>query len=324
MGFINFRGGQKADNFEKISEQAKQAEAAEQEALGSIRRRRIAADYFGVSELAEKDNKTILFKLISQQKALVEVHNSLVSGNELIKYFDDSQLFKDLWLASIAEILDQGRLSDIQKTKGMQLLLTAFQVNNQTKSTDHYLYMVRNEQYKNYMNRCFGLGNVSMPGFWLWLEHLGNQELEGVGQHNRNRMDTVLFFLNEYMNFMMTLSFYITQMFPGAGCGKDTKQLLQEKISIMSQEMTRKDFMQINLSGLVNPIYGNPEDLQGGYSGYEQSYNQSQGLKGAFDELKGKFGKNKRVVQIVQLLDMCSDSDVKVLENEYKRMTRLF
>ena len=324
MGFINFRGGQKKDNFQEISQMAKEAEQAEQEKIGSSKRRLLAAEYFGVPTLAEKDNKAILAKIIIDQKSLANIHRELVANNQLTKFFDDTQLCADFWVASITEILDQGRLNNAQKINCLQLLMLAFQLNNQTKASDHYINIARNEKYKNYMDRCFGLDNASMPQFWYWLEHLGNQGIVDDGKHGRNRMDTVMYFIQEYMSFMMTLSFYISQLFPGCGCGKDTKQLLQDKLELMSLNMSNHDFMTINISGLVNPLYDKQLPDADSYTGYSQSEGQADGIAGAFDTIKAKFGKNKRVQRVIWLLDSCVDNESNSLENEYMRMTNTF
>lgn len=324
MGFINFRGGKKADNYDELSKQARAVEAAEQEALGSHKRRVMAADYFGVSELAEKENNAVLAQLILQKKELTSIHDTLIFKNALSLIFDDTQLMRDFWMESITEILDQGNLLDIQKCKALQLLCTAFQINNPTTAQVHYLSISRNENYQKYMERCFNLSENTMPGFWYWMQHLGNQPLPDTGRHTKNRMDTVVFFIQQYMTFMMTLSFYLSQMFPGRGCGKDMKEKLQKRLELISYQMAGQKNMELDLSQLVNPLYYNPNDYSTDYKGFEQSRNQSEGLKGAFDNLKKRFGKRTRVLELIQLLDMCSESEVGLLENEYNRMTRLF
>ena len=324
MGFLNYRGGQKQDNFEEISRAAKLAEEREQEALGSMRRRRVAADYFGVSDLAEKDNKVVLANLQQQHRNLCDIHDSLCRNNALTSYFDDKQLMSDFWFASISEIMNQGEISDVQKVKALGLMQAVFNVENKTPAKEHFLYLQRNEAYQNYIGRCFGLSGMAMPMFWLWIQHLGNQPLGDEGQHGRNRMDTAVHFLQEYVSFMMTLSFYLSQIFPGQGCGKNTRDALNGKLEALSAEMTRQDFLQIDLSLLVNPVHFNPEDFRSDYNGFEQNENQSQGLKGVFDSLKKKFGKQNRVLQLAQLLDSCTENGSHVLENEYKRMTKGF
>ena len=324
MGFINFRGGQKADNFNELSEEAKRAEAVEQELVGSKHRREIAAGFFGVPELAEKENSVVLANLVAQKNALMAIHDSLCEGNALFSYFDDTQLMNDFWLASVVDILDQSSLNDNQKAKCLQLMLTVFKVNNLTNGNQHYLFISKNENYRAYLQRCFDLSGAGMPYVWIWFEHLGNQPLPGVGKHSINRMDSVIYFMQEYMKFMMGLSFYLSQIFPGRGCGKNIRQSLANKLEIISVEMTRQDYLELDISLLVNPVHFNPEDFRSNYEGFEQTANQSEGLKGAFNNLREAFGKPKRILQLVQLLDLCSDSEKGLLEKEYKRTSSSF
>ncbi len=324
MGFINFRGGQKADRFEELSSEARKIEAAEQEALGSKKRRSIAADYFGVPEWAEKENKTILALLLLQIKELEDIHHGLKQGNDLANEFDDSQLFNDFWMASLTEILNQGKLDDNQKTKCLQLLMTAFQISNTTTAKQHYLFISRNSDYNNYFQRCFSSIHQEIPRIWLWLEHLGNQPLPGVGRHDKNRMETTILFVQKYMSFMLGLSFYISQLFPGRGCGSTIKGSLSKTLKIMSEGMTKDDYVELDLSELVNPLYAKAEDYTFEYSGHEQDMNQAEGLRGVFASLRSKFGKENRILQLIQLLDDCSESDSHLLENEYKHMAKAF
>lgn len=322
MGFINYRGGQKQDKFNEISRAAKLAEAREQEALGSMRRRRIAADFFGVSELAEKDNNVVLSTLQTKFRDLIEIHASLIKNNPVISFYNDEQLMADFWYASISEILNQGAISDVQKEKALMLMQALFKLQNKTSAKDHFIYLNKNSAYKNYIDRCFGLSGLAMPMFWLWITNLGNQPLGDEGQHSRNRMDIAVHFLREYVSFMMMLSFYLSQVFPGQGCGQRTRDTLNNKLESLSAELTRQEFLQIDLSLLVNPIYGNPDEFKSEYTGYEQSERQSQGLKNAFNSLRKRFSRQNRVLQLVQLLDSCSENQSHILENEYKRMTK--
>lgn len=322
MGFINYRGGIKQDNFEEISRAARLAEEREQEALGSMRRRMIAADYFGVPELAEKDNKAVLASLQQQHRNLCDIHSTLINNNALVSIFDDKQLVADFWFTSVSEILNQGELSNVQKVKALALMQAVFRIENPTSAQEHFLFLQKNVAYQNYIDRCFGLSGMTMPMFWQWIQHLGNQALADSGQHGRNRMDTAVHFLREYTSFMMTLSFYLSQVFPGSGCGRTTRDALNHKLEVFSAGMTGQEYLQIDLSGLVNPVHSNPEEFKSEYNGFKQTENQSQGLKGVFDSLKKKFGKQNRVLQLVQLLDTCSNNESRVLENEYKRMTK--
>ena len=323
MGFINFRGGQKADRFNELSAQAKQIEISEQEALGSKKRRSIAADYFGVPEWAEKENKVILGLLIVKRKELEEIHQKLKEGNMLAEEYDDSQLLKDLWLSSFSEVLNQGTLENNQRIQCLQLLMTAFQINNLTTAKQHYLFISKNEDYKAYIQRCFIPMHQEVPLVWLWLEHLGNQPLPGVGKHVKNRMGTTFLFVQEYMSFMMGLSFYISQMFPGRGCGSKTKDSLSNTLGIIDSKITRTEYTELDINELFNPLYEKPEKTVYEYRGYEQDKNQTEGLKGILASLKSKFEKHNRVLQLIQLLDDCSESETSLLENEYKRMTRI-
>ena len=325
MGFINFRGGKKADNYDALSKQAKAIEAAEQEKVGSHKHRERAADYFGVSDLAAKENNAVLTRLMFQKKEIDSIHDSLISGNTLSIMFDDTQLMKDFWMGSIAEIIDQGNLADIQRCKALQLLCTAFHINNPTTAQKHYLYIGRNESYQKYMERCFSFSENIMPGFWHWMQHLGNQPLSQAGKpgkNSKNRMDIVVYFINQYMTFMMTLSFYLSQVFPGRGCGRFMKEEFHKRLELISYQMTGQMSMDLDFSQLVNPLYHNPKDFSAENKGFEQTRNQSEGLKGAFDNLRKRFGKKNRVLKLIQLLDMCSESESTHLENEYNRMTR--
>ena len=322
MGFINFRGGQKADRFEELSAEAKQIEATEQEALGSKKRRGIAADYFGVPEWTDKENKTVLALLLLQVKELEDIHKSLKNGNALADEYDDTQLFNDFWIASLTEILNQGNIDENQKIKCLQLLMTAFQINNITTAKQHYLFISKNPDYSSYYQRCFSPLGHEIPRIWLWLEHLGNQPLPGVGRHEKNRMDTTVLFIQKYMTFMMGLSFYINQLFPGRGCGSTIKETLSKSLDTMAEEMTQGVHVELDFSELVNPLYSKAEDMTFEYKGFEQNSNQVEGFKGIFASLRSKFGNQNRILQLIQLLDDCSETKNYQLEGEYKRMTR--
>lgn len=322
MGFLNYRGGQKQDNFEEISKAAKLAEEREQEALGSMRRRRLAADYFGVPELADKENKVVFAILRQQYSNLCHIHDVLLEKNALLNDFDDKQLMADFWFASVSEVLNQGNILDIQKVKALSLIQAVLQIENKTTASDHFVYLQKNEAYKNYVNRCFALSGMALPMMWMWIQHLGSQPLADQGQHNKNRMDTAVHFLQEYASFMMTLSFCLSQTFPGKGCGKDTKEAITRKLEAISAEVTRQEFIQIDLSLLVNPIHSDPMDFRTNYKGFEQTETQSQGLKSVFDSIRKRFGKQNRVLQLVQLLDSCTEGESRVLENEYKKMMK--
>ncbi len=322
MGFINFRGGQKDDSFAELSAEAKKVEQAENEAFGSMKRRRIAADYFGVPEMAERDNTAVLSEILIRRRALVEIYDKLTGNNNLVKEYDATQLMNDFWLSSVAEIIDQGKLSPFQKEKCLQLLITAMQVNNQTSAKQHYLFMERNEEYRKYINRCFGLEENGLPLVWLWIEHLGNQALPEGGRHGKNRMDTVMYFMKEYVSYMLLLSFYINQLFPGHGCGKKTKTLLESKFELISAGMTGEKYLEFDVQSLINPIYYDSTNYSTEYKGFEQSKNQSEGLKNAFASFTRSLGQSRRVLNIIRLLDACSESGNTNLEGKYEMIKK--
>lgn len=322
MGFINFRGGLKADNFDALSDEAKKIEEDEQNNPRSLRNRRLAADYFGVPELAIKENKAILAELLLRYKNLKALYHSLSDGNDLFGDFDSEQFVNDFWINSITEIIDQGSITDVQKIKCLQILMTAFGISNKTTAKDHYLFSQKNPDYKTYMYRCFSLENEDITLIWLWLIRLGYRELPGKGKHEKNCMDIVVHFMNEYIFFMMVLAFYISQIFPGNGCGKDIRVQLLSVFEKVRLYMTDNQNLELTVSAMLNPVYSDVADYVDSVERYEQTMSQTEGLKNAFDSLRRKFGKPKRVLRLIQLLDMCSESDSKILENEYNRITK--
>ena len=318
MGFINFRGGLKEDNYAVLSEQAKQAEEAEQERLGSKRRRSIAADYFSVPEMAEADNKTVLAQLVRKYNSLAEQYQTISDGNPLGSIFDEKQFMNDFWMSSLASILDQGDLEVVQKIKCLHLLLAAFRIEKQTMAKDYYLFMEKNDRYKGYVERCFVTLDEQIPLIWKWMHFLGSQPLPDMGKHESNRMNMVTMYVEEYISFMMLCSFYISQLFPGHGCGKDTRANMEALIDRVAAEFTDGAVQNLSLADMINPAYANPDD-------YRQSVNSSENkvsFAKAFARLKRKLGKQSRVLMLVRLLDQCSDSESKVLENEYKRAVK--
>ena len=80
--------------------------------------------------------------------------------------------------------------------------------------------------------------------------------------------------------------------------------------------------IELNVSSILNPVYSDVSDSIDAYERYEQTERQTEGLRSALNALRNKFGKPKRVLRLVQLLDMCSESDSKILENEYNRITQ--
>jgi len=323
MGFINYRGGQKQDNFDTLSKKAKEAERVEQIAAGSQKRRQNAADYFGVSKYALSDNKEVLLHLLTDYKELLQIHNKLISQNPIAESFDDKQLIKDLWLWSISDILHNTNLTSMQKKNATQLLLQAFGVQNTTTAEQHYIFVERNDAYRQYLNNCFGLDGIAVPQLWVWIQHLGNQELPGVGRHNNTRMSTAVFFMQKYMDFLMLLSFYLSQLFPDKGCGKNTRQKILSKIEMITAYVNSLDHSDIDFSVLVNPLYANPNDFRADYSGYDMPKNQSEDLKQSFGAMKNSFDKVSRVENLIHLLDMCSDNESTVLANNYKHIVSM-
>ena len=322
MGFINFRGGLKNDNYDELSDEAKKIEEDEKNNPRSLRNRRLAADYFGVTEYAIKENKAILAELLLRHRNLLEIYHTLSNDNVLFSDFDSEQFINDFWLNSFTEIINQGKITDIQEIKCLQILIMAFKINNKTSAKDHFVFYQKNPQYKEYMQRCFGLKNENIPLVWMWFIQMGYKELIDEGKHEKNRMDIVVHFMNEYIYFMMLLSFYISQMFPGNGCGKDIRILLLNSFDRIGSYMSENRGIELNVSSILNPVYSDVSDSIDAYERYEQTERQTEGLRSALNALRNKFGKPKRVLRLVQLLDMCSESDSKILENEYNRITQ--
>ena len=184
----------------------------------------------GVPEYVNLSTSEILKSLILKWHALNELYRKIVEfDSDLIMRNQDAihELYQDLWIYSIAELLSESSLSMNQKSKLLPIFIkgvmeksldlsvhtTQKKSENSKKNTRdksgiesvtlraHVYFETRNNDtgYEGYMNQCFQLKSGTRPFFWVlfgYLTRLSNQQKLGSS------------FAIEYIQFLRCTTYY--------------------------------------------------------------------------------------------------------------------
>ncbi len=172
MGFIDWHKNKK-DHYEDVLDFAKARREEEAKQLKDKQIRNWMGNLLADSRYANVKSSDAMKLLVKEYQALKKGYATYVSPTTHEKDIDSDLLWKDLWTASIEQILTMQDLSAQQKTallKAMQekvlhlhAPLTAEQHQQETQS---------NRKYRRYLDNCFAIGADMPMQFWRYMYHI--------------------------------------------------------------------------------------------------------------------------------------------------------
>ncbi len=203
-------------------------------------------DAFGLEELEHKTSEEMLHHIIEKKCTLNQVFEMVSEESGFRTVFDNRQMGQDFWVYSFGVLLEKSNLDKNQKVSLMQLMMEIFLDGYPYTAQLHYSNLENNVLYRNYLEKCFGIGADGVR-FWILLGAMSGNAGE--------RSEETLTFTNEYMKFMSQLELYLSIVFTGRGFGHKIQEYLI-KLLKLTADRTQQDLLSIfsDISVLNNPL----------------------------------------------------------------------
>lgn len=204
-------------------------------------------EVFGLTEIQGKTTKQILEIIINRKKLMDSYFETCsVESGYRREVIDNTQMGKDFWVYYIAKILDYSSLSISQKVKVLQLMLDVLQVNNPMTAKQHYEGMQTNNEYRTYMDGCFGMDG-KCGAFYVLLVSMGPQASDGEKLSFK--------FIKEHMKFLVQTEVYLQKMFKGCGLGGRMAEYAYNMLNNTANAGDEDSQRACNPANIINPYY---------------------------------------------------------------------
>lgn len=211
-------------------------------------------DLWGLEAIRGKSCEEILIVLKTTKRVMDDLYNYISEDSGFRKeLFDDTQLYKDFWLYTLANQLEVSSFTGEQKIKVLGLLLQAFLPDSPTTADQYYSNMKNNAEYRKYMTDCFSVKSPHEGFFWTNMSHMGSVYDELVEQKIQEHIPLVMNFSIGHFRFFMQLEVYLKKMFQGYGFGENVKNRLLKKMDQISE--TFIDDIELEKIVFLNPLY---------------------------------------------------------------------
>ncbi|MBR6381776.1 MAG: hypothetical protein IKS07_08920 [Lachnospiraceae bacterium] len=199
---------------------------------------------FGLDRLISKSTKEVLQFIENRHEKFRESYFAYLEKGGVIEDETDrlvvEQLFCDLWLQSLAYLLDIGDITLSQRTRLLQDLTDVF-CGRPDASRDYYRHTEQSPAYLKYLYGCFGIGEDSPYLFWSFVFSAGKAEGD---LYAANRL------LDEYSGLLMQIGYYLERWFAGYGFLDRSLELMRE----FSAGVCYAKEGTFEASDLVNPL----------------------------------------------------------------------
>lgn len=213
-------------------------------------------DMYGYSEVEGKSINEIANVLHARYQNMTQVyHNVAIESGFREELFDDTQMYKDLWLYSIFELLSKVIVSETEQVQYALELLNTLGVNNLATAQMHVDYRKTNPAYARYMYHCFSTASVHDGFFWDYACHMGSTREENREAMMKKHAKEIFYVSKEYIKLMNQIEIYMKTRLPRRGFGNLTPTIMPERIAMISAAVGRSNFDESDLYDFLNPVY---------------------------------------------------------------------